>query len=200
MKKKELDYFTIDGGVGGNQDWFQNVVMYMGGCAAATACDCCIDLARRKGMTNLYPFDPQNLTREEYVRFAMRMKPYLKPRVGGVSKLWMFTEGFSRYLQDAGEKKLRLQEFFRERSAREAETFIRQQIDSGFPVPYLMLKHKKACYKDFTLALVFVLWIRGDKRRLPDHGCHLWGSVQLSAGRSVGDRIRGKRRIDRYFP
>ena len=31
MKKKELDYFTIDGGVGGNQDWFQNVVMYMGG-------------------------------------------------------------------------------------------------------------------------------------------------------------------------
>ena len=39
MKKKELDYFTIDGGVGGNQDWFQNVVMYMGGCAAATACD-----------------------------------------------------------------------------------------------------------------------------------------------------------------
>ena len=30
MKKKELDYFTIDGGVGGNQDWFQNVVMYMG--------------------------------------------------------------------------------------------------------------------------------------------------------------------------
>ena len=150
MKKKELDYFTIDGGVGGNQDWFQNVVMYMGGCAAATACDCCIDLARRKGMTHLYPFDPRNLTREEYVRFAMRMKPYLKPRVGGVSKLWMFTEGFSRYLQDAGEKKLRLQEFSGERSAREAETFIRQQIDSGFPVPYLMLKHKKACYKDFT--------------------------------------------------
>ena len=36
-EKKELDYFTIDGGVGGNQDWFQNVVMYMGGCAAATA-------------------------------------------------------------------------------------------------------------------------------------------------------------------
>ena len=185
MKKKELDYFTIDGGVGGNQDWFQNVVMYMGGCAAATACDCCIDLARRKGMTHLYPFDPQNLTREEYVRFAMRMKPYLKPRVGGVSKLWMFTEGFSRYLQDAGEKKLRLQEFSGERSAREAETFIRQQIDSGFPVPYLMLKHKKTCYKDFTWH-----WFL----------CYGYEETKEGAGRSVGDRIRGKRRIDRYFP
>ena len=47
-------------------------------------------------------------------------------------------------------KKLRLQEFSGERSVREAKNFIRQQIDSGFPVPYLMLKHKKACYKDFT--------------------------------------------------
>ena len=35
MKKKILDYFTIDGAVGGNQEWFKNVVMYIGGCAAA---------------------------------------------------------------------------------------------------------------------------------------------------------------------
>ena len=40
--KKELDYFTIEGCYGGNQDWFTNLVMHMGGCAAATACDSCI--------------------------------------------------------------------------------------------------------------------------------------------------------------
>lgn len=42
--KKTLDYFMIEGAVGGNQEWFKNVVMYIGGCAAATACDCCIYL------------------------------------------------------------------------------------------------------------------------------------------------------------
>ena len=27
--KRQLEYFTIDGAVGGNQEWFRNVVMYM---------------------------------------------------------------------------------------------------------------------------------------------------------------------------
>ena len=47
--KQILDYFIIDGEVGGNQDWFRNVVMHIGGCAAATACDCCIYFAKYKG-------------------------------------------------------------------------------------------------------------------------------------------------------
>lgn len=34
---KVLDYFSIEGAVGGSQEWFRNVVMYIGGCAAATA-------------------------------------------------------------------------------------------------------------------------------------------------------------------
>lgn len=46
--KQILDYFMIDGEVGGNQDWFRNVVMHIGGCAAATACDCCIYLQNIK--------------------------------------------------------------------------------------------------------------------------------------------------------
>ena len=54
--KQILDYFIIDGEVGGNQDWFRNVVMHIGGCAAATACDCCIYFAKYKGKKNLYPF------------------------------------------------------------------------------------------------------------------------------------------------
>ena len=33
--KKELDYFTIEGCYGGNQDWFTNIVMNVGGCGAA---------------------------------------------------------------------------------------------------------------------------------------------------------------------
>lgn len=44
--KKELEYFMIDGEFGGNQDWFTNIVMNVGGCGAATACDSCIYLAK----------------------------------------------------------------------------------------------------------------------------------------------------------
>ena len=47
--KKELEYFMIDGEFGGNQDWFTNIVMNVGGCGAATACDSCIYLAKYNG-------------------------------------------------------------------------------------------------------------------------------------------------------
>ena len=54
--KKELDYFTIEGCYGGNQDWFTNLVMHMGGCAAATACDSCIYFGlQNEKMKPLYP-------------------------------------------------------------------------------------------------------------------------------------------------
>ncbi len=68
--KKELRYFEIDGAFGGNQDWFTNVVMNIGGCAAATACDCCIYLTKRMGAKSLYPFDIDHLNKEDYKRFS----------------------------------------------------------------------------------------------------------------------------------
>ena len=144
--KKILDYFSIDGAIGGNQEWFKNVVMYIGGCAAATACDCCIYLALRRGMTNLYPYNVHALTKQDYIDFSMKMKPYLRPRVNGVNKLWMFTEGFGNYLKDIGENGLKMRELPGTEELRTAELFIRQQIDNGYPVPYLMLRHRKAYY------------------------------------------------------
>ena len=114
--KKELKYFEIDGAVGGSQEWFTNVVMYMGGCAAATACDSCIYLAREYGMEGLYPYDVKKLSREDYVRFGQRMKPYIRPRVGGVKELRWYVDGFSRYIADRGREleehfSLKMQEF-----------------------------------------------------------------------------------------
>ena len=86
--KKELDYFTIEGCYGGNQDWFTNLVMHMGGCAAATACDSCIYFGlQNEKMKPLYPFDIECLTKEDYKAFSQIMKPYLKPRAGGVRSL-----------------------------------------------------------------------------------------------------------------
>lgn len=169
--KQELSYFSIQGEFGGNQDWFTNVVMHIGGCAAATACDSCIYLAREFGMKELYPFDAEKLTKEDYIAFSQKMKPYLKPRIHGVNKLWMFTEGFGAYLQDIyGEKTERkssvkesidipeadrkisckMEEFSGEHSWKEARVFLRKQLDAGIPVPYLMLHHKdKKKFEDF---------------------------------------------------
>ena len=64
--KKELDYFRIGNTYGGNQDWFPDFMMKIGGCAALTACDSCICLDLYKG-TTLYPFDKQRLTKKDYI-------------------------------------------------------------------------------------------------------------------------------------
>lgn len=148
--KRILPYFTIDGAVGGSQDWFTNVVMHIGGCAAATACDSCIYLALRRGMEHLYPYNIHELDRKSYVDFSMKMKSYLRPRVNGVNRLYMFREGFGRYLEDIGEKNLKMEELSGDESLEAAEQFVREHIDAGMPVPYLMLRHRKAYYKDFV--------------------------------------------------
>lgn len=147
--EKELDYFEIDGEFGGNQDWFRNVVMKMGGCAAATACDSCIYFSMHQGKEKLYPFDISNVTKEEYIRFAMKMKPYIRPRVGGVRKLSMYIEGFQKYLEDQGEEHLVMEAFSGEHTAEEAEVLLKTQLDNGYPVPCLLLKHKDPKFKDF---------------------------------------------------
>lgn len=145
--KKELDYFTIDEAFGGNQEWFTNVVMNIGGCGAATACDSCIYFARYKGMKEWYPFDEEHLTKEEYKAFSQIMKPYIRPRVGGVKKLEWYIDGLNRYIRDVNEQKgvntqITMEAFSGNYTCKDAGDKIRSQIDSGYPVPYLMLKHK----------------------------------------------------------
>lgn len=148
--KKILDYFTIDGEIGGNQEWFRNVVMNIGGCAAATACDSSIYFALHQGERQLYPYDAENLTKEEYISFSMKMKPYIKPRVGGVKKLHMFIDGFAKYMEDVGEEHLKMEEFAGEHTYEEAAGFVKRQIDAKLPIPYLMLRHTNPKYKDFV--------------------------------------------------
>lgn len=148
--EKILDYFTIEGALGGSQDWFTNVVMNIGGCAAATACDSCIYFALNQGQKHLYPYDVEHLTKKEYVQFAMEMKPYIKPRIGGVKKLSMFIDGFSKYLRDVGDTRLDMRGFSGTHTADEAKALIKKQIDASFPVPYLMLKHRNPKFEDFV--------------------------------------------------
>lgn len=155
MKSKRLDYFTIEEAYGGSQDWFTNVVMNIGGCGAATACDSCIYFALYRDMDALYPFDKNHLNKEEYKRFSQIMKPYIRPRVGGVKKLEWFIEGFQKYIQDVNDKteagiQIAMEGLRGSQPYEETAEKIRGQIDAGLPVPYLMLRHKNVDkYKDF---------------------------------------------------
>lgn len=148
--KKELDYFYIGKEYGSNQDWFRDPMMKFGGCAAVTACDTCIYLSRTRGKHHLYPFHADNLSKADYIAFSKIMKPYLKPRWGGIDKLEIYQEGLGAYLKDAGEQNLRMELFSGEESADNAKLRLKKQIDAGFPVPCLMLKHKNRAYKDYV--------------------------------------------------
>ena len=152
--ERHLDYFEIEGAYGGSQDWFTNIVMHVGGCGAATACDTCIYLALRKGMKGLYPGDADRLTKQAYKEFSMKMKPYLKPRAGGIDRLETYIEGYARYLADLGNedgRSLHMEPLDGETDVEEAKAAVRRQIDKGLPVPYLLLYHKdKKQFGDFT--------------------------------------------------
>lgn len=160
--KRELEYFTIDGAYGGNQDWFKNLVMKMGGCAAATACDCSIYLALYEGMEELYPYNVRALTKQEYIDFSQKMKPYIRPRVGGVRRISWFIEGWGKYIQDRNEEvgkdfrkmqqkiQIDMAAFAGSHSYEEACKVIKRQIDGGYPVPYLLLQHTdRETFKDY---------------------------------------------------
>lgn len=140
-KRKELNHFIIDGMVGGNQDWFTDPMMRLGGCAAETACDSSIYFALHLGMTGLYPGDPEHLSRKDYLEFSKIMKPYLKPRFGGIDRLDIYEEGYGKYLQDQGEDRITMTDLSGNAPAAEAWEVLQEQIRKEIPVPCLLLNH-----------------------------------------------------------
>lgn len=138
--KKEIPYFTIGDSYGGNQDWFPEVMMKRGGCAAATACDCCICLAKNKGAAGLCPSDVSDITKEDYIRFAGIMEPYIHPRPGGVDRLELFTEGLGRYADDVGVG-VAFGTVSGDEPVERAKLALKESIDSDIPAACLVLHH-----------------------------------------------------------
>ncbi len=150
MGKKELEHFYLGDSYGGNQDWFRSVMMRKGGCAAETACDCSLYFALHKDVEGIYPFDKEHLTKEKYVDFAHIMEKHLWPRIHGVNRLELFTEGYSDYLREQGVDSIRMREFSGRESFERAAEVLVQQIDDGYPVPVLILRHKDREMEDYV--------------------------------------------------
>lgn len=150
MVCKELEYFHIEGALGGSQDWFSDWSMHFGGCAAITACDLCIYLAIHRERTELYPFDKSHLTRRDFLTFGRQMKPYLRPRAHGVDKLSLYTDGITGYWRDCGVRDLSIQELPGETAPLTAWQTIRSQLDMELPIPYLLLKHRSRQMREYV--------------------------------------------------
>jgi len=148
--KKELKYFEIEQSFGGRQDWFRDMTMYFGGCAAVAACDSCIYFTLEKGETMLYPYDAAQLSREDYLKFSVVMKPYLRPRIQGVNTLELYLEGLEKYFQKVGETRIKMTGFSGDNTLNDAEKAIRLQMERKVPIPYLVLRHKKNNLKDYV--------------------------------------------------
>lgn len=128
------------------QDWFMDEWMKKGGCAAVTACDLCIELARLEGRTELYPYDAGHVTRADYADFSRTMKPYLRPRWTGIDRLEIYIEGLSAYWRDCGVNDLRLKGVEGAEAWEVGREAVRAQIDAGRVVPCLVLRHRSKAF------------------------------------------------------
>ncbi len=147
---KELPHYYIGNEYGGNQDLLRDHWMRLGGCAALTACDSSIYFAKHLGMDDLYPYDSGEISREDYARFSQIMKPYLRPRFGGIDRTSIFVEGYQNYLRDRHCETIQVHDLAGTRPYQEAAGLFRSQIDQDLPVPCLVLKHKNPRFCDFT--------------------------------------------------
>lgn len=148
--KHELKHFKIGYSYGGNQDWFPTFMMRLGGCGAETACDSSVYFALHRGMSKIAPENAASLTREDYIRFAYEMKPYLSPRMSGIDKLEIFIDGYAEFLRDRGETKLTMKPFDGDEPFEKAREVVKQQIKGGYPIPTLILNHSNPKLKDYV--------------------------------------------------
>lgn len=148
--KHELPHFQIGDSYGGNQDWFPTFMMRIGGCGAETACDSSIYFALYRGLTSIAPENAAAMTKEDYIRFAYEMKPYLSPRMSGIDRLDIFTDGYSRFLRDRGETRLTMKTLDGTEPYEAAQDAVIRQIHRGYPIPTLILNHRNKALDDYV--------------------------------------------------
>jgi hypothetical protein len=125
-------------------------MMRIGGCGAETACDSSLYFAIHRGVEGIYPFDLKNLSKHDYVDFAHMMEEYLWPRWTGIDKLSIFVDGYSKYLKDRGVTCLGMDTLDGSEPYEKAAVTVIRQIDSGYPIPTLILNHKDRMLKDYV--------------------------------------------------
>lgn len=146
---KELDYFWVGEEYGGRQSLLPDVIMRFAGCAAVTACDSLIYMTLYKNLKNLCPFSTDQLRGRDYVAFFKTVKPYLRPRLMGINRLEIFVAAFKKFLKEHGTFFLDVLPWSGDHDKQDTVNTIRQQIDRGFLIPYLLLHHKNPNFENY---------------------------------------------------
>lgn len=146
---KELDYFWVGEEYGGRQSLLPDMVMRFAGCAAVTACDSLIYMTLYKNLKNLCPFSTDQLRGRDYVAFFKTVKPYLRPRLMGINRLEIFVAAFKKFLKEHGTFFLDVLPWSGDHDEQDTVNTIRQQIDRGFLIPYLLLHHKNPNFENY---------------------------------------------------
>jgi hypothetical protein len=138
----ELNFITINDMYGGDQNRFTHRMMRMGGCSTVCACHAAACLAHhnpeRRGLS---PFSELRVGEEDFHSFARDMFRYVFPGIRGMPSTKLFERAFGRY---AASKDVHV-EFHSlqgDASYAEAHAFLRENIDAGYTVQYLLLRHK----------------------------------------------------------
>ena len=147
--KHELPHFQIGNSYGGNQDWFPTFMMRIGGCGAETACDSSIYFALYRGLTGIAPENTSAISKEDYIRFAYEMKPYLSPRMSGIDRLDIYMDGYAQFLKDRRETRLTMEPLDGTEPYKAAQDAVTRQIHQGYPIPTLILNHRNKALDDY---------------------------------------------------
>ena len=150
MDKNELKFFLIDGKYyGGDQNWSNHKWMKLGGCSTVSFCEACICLAGTfRKLRGLYPYDPIHVKKQEFMDYFKMVFQYVYPGIGGLSSI----ERFKRMAQsfvDTRDINVGFNCLSGSAAYEDAESFIVGHIDQGYPVMYLMLKHKDRAFEDY---------------------------------------------------
>ena len=146
---KELDYFWVGEEYGGRQSLLPDMIMRFAGCAAVTACDSLIYMTLYKNLKNLCPFSTDQLRGRDYVAFFKTVKPYLRPRLMGINRLEIFVAAFKKFLKEHGTFFLDVLPWSGDHDEQNTVDTIKQQIDRGFLIPYLLLHHKNPNFENY---------------------------------------------------
>jgi len=150
MKSKELDFFLIDGKYyGGDQNWHTHHMMKLGGCSAVCACEACISLAKDfERFRPLYPFDPHNVTKDDFISFFEIVFKYIYPGIGGLASIIKFEKMLGDYVSTT-DADVVIEGIEGTKTYNDAENFIIDSIDRGVPVMYLLLKHASPEFDEY---------------------------------------------------
>ena len=148
--KTELDFIKINGYYGGDQHWYPDMFMRMAGCSAVCASEACAYLALHfPHLRKLYPYDPENITKEEFIRFMITMFKYVTPGFMGMRSIKRFKRCFTEYA-NAADADVRLTLLDGEADEAAAKEFVTRGLDAGYCVLNLLLTHKDSELDELT--------------------------------------------------